>query len=69
MNEPQPTASQPAKNPAAVTLGRAGGLSRASRLSDDRKRQIATLGGNARAKNAAKRAKEAGRKTNQSSNP
>jgi hypothetical protein len=50
---------QPEKNPAAVSLGRLGGLkggkARAKALSPERRRQIALMGVKARLKKAKKR--------------
>jgi hypothetical protein len=45
------------KNPAAVALGRAGGLARAERLSPKRRHQIAKKAAAAAARNRTKRAK------------
>jgi len=50
---------EPEKNPAAVSLGRLGGLkggkARAKALTPERRREIAMLGVKARLKNAKKR--------------
>lgn len=46
------------KNPAAQALGRAGGAARAARLTTERKREIATLGGKIRTTNSHKNAEK-----------
>lgn len=59
MPKPKPAPSESEKNPAAVELGRLGGLkggkARAKALSPERRREIAMLGVKARLKKAKKR--------------
>lgn len=48
VGEDEAASCEPAKNPAAVELGRKGGTERAAKLSEERRKAIAQQGGKAR---------------------